>query len=293
MAAPCGFLQASFLYLFPRSRTMIQKKTLGPSDPGSANQPMTRAPLRVMDVIATLARHQEGQSLADLSAELGLPKSSVYSLLKSLDSGGFVESSKGNHKLGPEMFALAAVIMRGSPFPANLHGPLAKFHENCGETVMLAVPRDGWSELIYVDVIESDNWLRFKVAVGARRPLYCTAAGLTLLAFAPAAACDRYLAQGEREPFTPNTLTTRLSLSRELATIRKRGVAISSGSHANVVGIGAPVFDAAGALCAATSLGGLSDRVTAELDELVAITRATGERMSRMLGYSGPYPPFP
>ena len=58
-----------------------------------------RAPLRVMQVIATLAKHRDGLSLAQLSEALQLPKTSLFSLLRSLESGGYVISESGHHRL--------------------------------------------------------------------------------------------------------------------------------------------------------------------------------------------------
>ena len=67
-----------------------------------------RAPLRVMQVIAVLARHRDGLSLAELAAALQLPKTSLFSLLRALEGGGYVMSENGHHRLGQETYSLAA-----------------------------------------------------------------------------------------------------------------------------------------------------------------------------------------
>ncbi|MDB5826602.1 MAG: IclR family transcriptional regulator [Variovorax sp.] len=250
----------------------------------------TRAPLRAMQVIAALAAQSEGLSLAQLSDQLQLPKTSLFSLLRSLDSGGYIESSGGHHRLGREAYSLASAISRVHAFPVNVHSTLERLHRLCGETVMLAVPGDGWADLVYVDVIEADSWLRFRASVGSRRPLYCTAPGLALLSFSDAATRAHYVNTVELKRYTPDTVSSKRALAQLLATTTARGLAISCGSVEDATGVAAPIFDAAGKVFAAVSLAGLTTRVSRNIDQLSAFSRQAGEQMSRVLGYSGKYP---
>ncbi|MBS0301648.1 MAG: helix-turn-helix domain-containing protein, partial [Proteobacteria bacterium] len=79
-----------------------------------------RAPVRVMQVITLLARHRDGLPLAQLAEALQLPKTSLFSLLRSLEAGGYVMSENGHHRLGQETFSLAAMIQRTDAFPGNV-----------------------------------------------------------------------------------------------------------------------------------------------------------------------------
>lgn len=251
---------------------------------------LTRAPLRVMQVIAALAGSEGGLSLAQLSERVGVPKSSLFSLLRSLQAGGYIESTNGHHQLGQEAFNLASVISRGRSFPANLRPMLSRLCQQCGETVMLAAPGDAWNDFVYLDVAESDAWLRFKVDFGARRPLYSTAPGLALLAFAPSEARARYIKSVQLKPFTPETVSTRKALINLLEKTRADGVVLSSASHEGVTAIGAPVFNTSGEVVAAVALAGLSTRIQRDQAKLCTEVRRAGEQMSRLLGLTGPYP---
>lgn len=250
----------------------------------------TLAPQRAMHVIAALARHPDGLSLAHLSGELKVAKSSLLGVLRSLEHAGYVESRNGRHMLGQEAYTLAAVIMKGRNFPDSLRAPLLRLHEACGETVMIGVPADHWSCLVYVEVLETDAWLRFKVAIGARRPFYCTAAGVALLAFAPAAAREHYLATAQMPALTARTVRNARELGTLLARVREQGYCVYGGSHDGVTGFAAPVFDAGGGLLAAVAIGALNDRVLDRHADVTAALLAAGSRMSRISGYTGPYP---
>ncbi len=249
-----------------------------------------RAPLRVMQVITALARHRDGLSLAQLSDALQLPKTSLFSLLRSLESGGYVISENGHHRLGQETFGLAATIQRSDSFPGNVRPWLTHLHKACEETVLVGVPADDWSHLVYVDVIETSSWLRYSANVGAHRPLYSTSLGLTMLAFAPAERQRAYLGAAQLQAVTAHTLTTRKALSQAFKQIRADGYATSSGSIEGATGVSAPVFGSTGALQAAVGLAGLTVRIERQQQRYADLVRQCGQQMSRTLGYTGDYP---
>lgn len=252
-----------------------------------------RAPLRVMQVIACLALHREGVSLAQLSDALKLPKTSLFSLLRSLESGGYVISENGHHRLGQETHSLAALIQKTDGFPGNVRAQLMQLHTACEETVMIGVPADDWSHLIYIDVIEASSWLRYSANVGAHRPLYSTSLGLTMLAFASPAQQRSYLESARLSPVTAHTITTKKGLMQAFRQIRSDGCSASSGSIEGATGVSAPVFDSSGGLQGAVGMAGLTVRYERNEARFAALVKQCGEHMSRALGYTGPYPNRP
>lgn len=252
----------------------------------------TMSPLRAMVVLGALAASEDGLSLAQLSEQLGLPKSSLFNLLKSLKKGGYIDSSNGHHRLDHEAYNLASVISRRRPLPERLHPELMRLHQSCKETVTLSVPRESWTEFLYVDVIEADSAFRFVAKIGASRPLYCTTPGLVLLAFAPQAARERYLQTAELKKITPDTITSRRALTSTIDSIKKAGVVVlKSGTIEGAAGVAAPVFDARGEVVAAVGLTTISVKVERIQAEYKADIKLAAETMSRIVGYAGEYPP--
>ncbi len=249
-----------------------------------------RAPVRVMQALTALAQHRDGLSLAQLSETLQLPKTSLFSLLRSLEAGGYVISESGRHRLGQESFSLAALIQKTDGFPGDVRHWLVELHKACEETVMVGVPTQDWSELIYVDVIEASSWLRYSANVGAHRPLYSTSLGLTMLAFTTAERQQRYIESTRLDPVTTHTLTSRTALQQALRRIRADGHASSSGSIEGATGVSAPVFDATGALHAAVGMAGPTARYERNAEHFRALVVRCGEQMSRALGFAGAYP---
>ncbi|AVO48381.1 IclR family transcriptional regulator [Melaminivora suipulveris] len=252
-----------------------------------------RAPVRVMQVIAALAQHRDGLSLAQLSEALRLPKTSLFSLLRALEGGGYVASENGHHRLGQETYSLAALIQRTDGFPGNVRPWLGELHRACQETVMVGVPSQDWTQLTYIDVIEASSWLRYSANVGARRPLYSTALGLTMLAFASSERQRRYLEATRLDAVTQHTITSRAALKRALRQIRAEGCASSSGSIEGATGVSAPVFDSGGALLAAVGMAGPTTRYERNAEHFKALVRHCGQQMSRALGFQNAYPGTP
>jgi DNA-binding IclR family transcriptional regulator len=250
----------------------------------------TRAPQRVMQVIAALARSRDGLSLTQISAQLGVPKTSLFSLLRSLESGGYVISENGHHRLGQETYTIAAMIQKTDAFPGNVRPIFMELHKACEETVMLGVPADDWSHLVYVDVIEASSWLRYSANVGAHRPLYSTSMGLTLLAFATREQQARYLETAQLAPITAHTITSKKGLMQAFREIRARGYVSSSGSIEGATGVSAAVFDSSGGLHAAVSMAGPTARYERDAERFAVLVMTCGEKMSRALGYAGDYP---
>ncbi len=252
-----------------------------------------RAPVRVMQVISALAGQRDGLSLAQLSEALQLPKTSLFSLLRALEAGGYVMSENGHHRLGPETYSLAAAIQKTDGFPGNVRPWLSELHKACNETVLVGVPSNDWTQLIYVDVIEASSWLRYSANVGARRPLYSTSLGLTMLAFASPERQQHYMASTPLNAVTHHTITSRTALQQALRQIRAEGCACSSGSIEGATGVSAPVFDSSGELQAAVGMAGPTARYERNAEHFEALVVRCGEQMSRALGFTGDYPSGP
>lgn len=253
-----------------------------------------RAILRVPEVLMAVAGRRGGISLAELAQNLALPKTSLHRLLRTLEGGGYLVHAGGLYSPGPESQRLAGVLSRASQladFPSCARPVLEGLAAETGETVMLSVLSEAGTESIYVDVIESEAPLRFTLRVGNRRPLFSTASGKVMLAFASADAQKRYLAQADFLRFTAET-SGRKDLPAILKQAFKDAVVFDrNGIVDGASGVASPVFDRDGQVFCAASIAGPTDRVAAHRARIEHLVLQAGERISRILGYSGGYPP--
>lgn len=252
-----------------------------------------RAVLRVPEVLLAVATARAGRSLAQLSAELKVPKTSLHRLLHTLARGGYLSYRSGAYELGPASLHLATVITKGAPadaFPACARSTLEWLATKTHETVLLGVLSEAQTEIIYVDVLDSDASVRFTIPIGDRRPLYSAASGKAVLAFMTRAARNAYLARTKFTRFTPQT-TSKSSMPAVLREIQRTGVAFERGGRvAGATGMASPIFDRDGKAFASVSVAGPADRMDANRKSIEPLVRDAGARISRVLGYAASYP---
>lgn len=262
-----------------------------PTDPPAVDGP--RAVLRVLQVLATLAGAPQGLTLSRLGRTLGLPKTTLHSMLRVLEHARFVSSADGRFRLGPEAVILGASIA-GAPraFPECALGILEDIAKRSGETALLAVLTADRRSCRYVATIETENWLRFSVPVGSLKPAYATGSGQAMLAYLDDDALRAALDGVRFERITPRTVATRAELVRALRRVRERGVgSVDGGTVAGVISIAAPVVDAAGHCVGAVTVGGPTSRLETRIADIEREVADAGLQASRLLGYLGDWPP--
>ena len=178
-----------------------------------------------MRVIEALAVQPGGLALADLGRSLGLPKTSLFSMLRALEGEAYVENVGNVYRLGPAALRLGALIGGGDTLERRLSPLLAPVVKKAEETVLLAVPTEDHREVRYIAIADGPQAVRYAATIGLRRPLYCTASGRAVLAFSDPAILRDYLAQAPRPQHTPHTATSKAALLDIIAEVRRAGVA--------------------------------------------------------------------
>lgn len=243
-----------------------------------------------MRVIEALAVQPDGLTLADLGRGLGLPKTSLFSMLRALQREAYVENAGGVYRLGPATLRLGALIGGGDTLERKLSPLLAPVVAKAQETVLLAVPTEDHLEVRYIAIADGPQAVRYAATIGLRRPLYCTASGRAVLAFSDPAIVRDYLARAARPAHTPHTATTRAALLDIIAEVRSTGVAETRDQmFMGLWGFGAPVFDAQRTVVASLMIAAPVDRARRKRAVLVAAVRDGAQEMSRVLGLSGAY----
>lgn len=275
---------------------MMGRDTIDRRDEERQADANPRAILRVPEVLIAVAAAPGGAHLADLVQTLGLPKTSLHRILRTLESGGYLLRDSQTYKPGPESFRLArllATAITSADFPACARIEMERLASETGETVMLSELAEGGKESIYLEVIESSSPLRFTMRPGHRRPLYSVASGKVMLAFQPAQTQARYIEQADFVAFTPET-ASRDRLPGILAKVATTGVVMDrNGIIEGASAIASPVFDANGTAFAAISVAGPTERIEYNRERISVLVRQAGEQISRRLGLTTNYPPSP
>jgi DNA-binding IclR family transcriptional regulator len=131
------------------------------------------------------------------------------------------------------------------------------------ETCHLAV-LDGL-EVVYADKAESEHSIRLFSVPGKRMPVYSTSMGKALLAAMEEDERNEILDQVELVPRSPNTITDRGELERDIDAIAGRGYSVDLGENElGSVCVGAAILDRDDRPVAALSASGPESRMRGE-----------------------------
>lgn len=187
---------------------------------------------RTLDVLEALAASADRPTLGDLSRLLGIPKSSLHGVLRTLVARGWVRTDGTRFALGLRALRVGAAFVETDDSVPLLAPVLDDLHARFGETVHLG--RLDGPDIVYLAKRESVHPLRMFSAIGRRLPAHTTALGKALLAQYPDDALASLL-PAALPRLTPHTLTDPRRLAEDLATTRANGYAVDR--EENSVGI--------------------------------------------------------
>ena len=272
-----------------RKKAVADKVALAPV----ATKPKRPEPQRLSSVamaVRLLKSFSEGEAeigVTTLSRRLGVAKSTVYRLASTLVSEGLLEQNPETerYRLGMALFGLGALVRQRMNVATDARPFLFHLREATGETVHLAILEG--AEIVFVLNLESNQAIRMRADLGARKPAFCTAEGRAMLAFQPQEVVDEVLAQGF-VPRTPKTIINERAIRKAIEEARVKGFAVEDEqSELGMRSVAAPIRNANGRVIAAIGLAGpmqrISDEALASFAPLVADAART---ISARLGYN-------
>lgn len=266
-------------------------KSKTPQETAPKPDETTRSPLRTVQILYALANSPTPVSLADLSVNLSLPKTSLFRLMKTLESGGYVIAESGGYKIGSETLKLGAAIIQNREFPNCALPVMQSISDDCGETIILGTLADNQMEVVYSEVLQATNPLRFTSNAGSTNPLYGSASGQILLAYMANQEINTYLKSVKLVKHAPGTISSVAVLQEKLAEIRRSGVSESlEGLVEGVYSVAAPIIDMTGRVVAGLSISAPSSRALRQKSKLKKLALRGGKEISSILGYTGQYP---
>lgn len=243
---------------------------------------------RAINILEFIGRQSNGEAaLPELSSAMKLHKTTTHRIAQVLESRGLLRRGpeSNRYRLGLHLYdlgchALDNVNIREEARPVMTHVAF-----EVGETVHLAL-RDR-AEVLYIERIEAQRSLTMGSKLGARNPVYCTALGKAMLAFSSEAEVDQILAGCRMEARTRNTITSILTLKRELERIRDRGYAIDDEEIEDGIRcISAPILNPENLAVAAISVSGPSSRITPGRFQLIGKTMLkAAQELSARIGH--------
>jgi DNA-binding IclR family transcriptional regulator len=242
---------------------------------------------RGLRILGEFGRESRSLSAPELARRLDLPRSTVFRLLSTLESMGFIERGQGSNdyrlgmavlRLGFEYLSSLELTELGQPVLARLCDEI-RFPCNL-------VVRDRRS-IVYVAKVTPPTPLVSSVKVGTRLPAHATVLGRILLADLSLPELRRLFPEDHLETFSDNTPKTVLDLFNLVQLDRERGHVVGFGFYESSIStIAAPVFDETGhtvAALGATISNGQID--AARLESLTHSVCAAAAELSELLNF--------
>lgn len=197
----------------PGTRTTGEDGGVTTSASGEISQTLDRG----LTVLALLARHGDGLTVAEIADRIGAARAIVYRLLRTLEAHDLAGRVGTRYVLG---FGVAELASHLRPRLQSVVLPILKrLSRQTGSTALLSVA-DGDQALILLTAEPVDAAMHLALREGARHPLAIGADGVAILAGRPASGAD-----------TPDV---RLA--------RDRGYAVTAGKfQEGAVGVAAPI----------------------------------------------------
>lgn len=242
---------------------------------------------RSFALLEVLASHQDPVSLKDLSARTGLHPSTAHRILNDLAFGGYVDRPQaGSYRLGMRLLELGNLVKSRLDVREAAAAPMRELHKLTHQPVNLSM-RQG-DEIVYIDRTYSEHsGMQVVRAVGGRAALHLTSVGKLFLATDDAQKVRAYATRTGLAGHTRNSITTLAALERELANVRRLGVARDDEElELGVRCLAAGIFDDQNKLIAGLSISAPADRIEEGWVERV---KATAAQISAVLGHRAQY----
>ncbi|WP_438862490.1 IclR family transcriptional regulator [Neptunicella sp.] len=204
-------------------------------------------------LLRILATHDSGMTSQQIESALGLPRTTVFRLLRTLCAEQMLEKRNKKYFCGADLMNVGLQVINSDRLHQVAIPHVQRLALTTGHTAHLAVPHHG-SALI-VEVFDSPHPLRVASRPGVRALMHCSSTGKIFLAFLYYDNLELMFENKEMEKRTANTITNLDDLRKELQRVMAIGYAMDNREyHQDVRCLAVPVRDKRGVVVAAIGI---------------------------------------
>jgi DNA-binding IclR family transcriptional regulator len=187
-------------------------------------EPVDGVLARAFQVLNVVGARDRALTLAQISRETDLPKTTVHRVLQQMLRLGALERVGDRYRIGLHMFSLGSVVpevqLRNVALPR-----LIELQRHTGHTMHLATMRE--DQVVYLEKFGGAIAADIPSSVGGTLSAHATGVGKAMLAYLPRQRVQRIL----REPLqrmTSKTITDPALLLLALERVRESGIAMDN-----------------------------------------------------------------
>lgn len=240
---------------------------------------------KAIDVLCGFSINEPEMGISELATKLGMYKSTVFRILKTLENRSFVIQNPQNQKyrLGFKLFELGSAVISNLEVREVAFPYMQQLGSRTNETVALHVAHN--FDRVCIEKVESTESVRNVVQIGSRVPIFIAAPGKVLLANFSSEDIEHVLV-ANFGVMCNGLPVDKQKLLDELCLVRERGYAFSSGERsAGTSAVSAPIRNHEGKIIASLGLSGPEARFNSErIAMLINETTSTARKISERLG---------
>ncbi len=249
--------------------------------------PIIQAVDRALKILDLFDEYETELKITDISTKMALHKSTVHSLLKTLQKHNYIEQNpeNGKYRLGMKLFERGNYVIHSLDLRTVAKPFLLELSKKTGLTVNLVI-LDG-KEGIYIDKVEGNRATILYSRIGRRIPIHCSAVGKALVASKSDDEIDEILKGYDYVQHTEKTITSEDAFRQILEDVRKYGYAIDDQENEpGVYCVAIPIKNYSSQTVAAISMSTPASQLTEkQLKNNINLLKETGNGISQKLGY--------
>lgn len=260
----------------PKSNLLVSRELIG----SSPAEYYSKAIGRALDVLELFRDGESSLSLMEISKLGGLPESSVFRILLTLEARGFLlRAADGSYRLAPRLL-FGKLHETAQSYRDMVHPFLRQLNTRFNETASIGFLFHNRVEVI--DSLEAIQEIRRSNTIGRSLPPHCSSLGKAIIAFQEPGVIDGILRINGIFARTEKTITDHLAVLADFEQVREKGYAVDrEESILGGVCFGAPLYDDRQHVKAAISVSVPLIRMNAEREaEIVQAVLDTSRRAS-------------
>lgn len=234
--------------------------------------PAATSPERVFAILEMFERERRPLSLKELSEYCQIPTSTCHALVHTLLKRAYLYQTGHRKDLYPtrRLYDMGATFVSNDVVLQRLAPVMEALRESTEETVILGKRQQ--DSVIYLQVMEGPQTIRYSARVGERKPLHSTSIGKTLLAGLKPDEIRQWLEAHPPQKVTEKTITSYARLMDDLEQGYELGYFVTRGENVpDVTAVSIPI--GINNQLYGLAVAGPSHRVEARFDDVTQALR--------------------
>lgn len=241
--------------------------------------------LKIIEILAS----ESLISFDELVLKSGIPRTSVFRILKILEENNYVDKKANNLKdmwfLTYKISALSSLILSKSDFRTKISDILEELAFKSKETAQLGILHEG--KILFLDVIQHFHSMLNIAKPGQITDINLCAAGFAIMPYLNEKKQNELLKNRIFKNNTIHTITKIDELKKEYLKVKQRGFSLDNQYYAiGVRCIGAPIFDFNNEVIGALNITGHISHISDDrIDSLAEMVKEYAKIASLRMGY--------